>query len=146
MSGLGKLGDFIESVRENLVNRKVLDSMAAEAKRLLLDRTASGKDIQGAPFKPYSKPYRKAREKRALSATRGDLKRNGERLGDISTESSPGRGFSTVSFNNRKSALKAFFHNEGMSKREFFGLDAAGHDAVKKMLEEHIGEVINNAR
>ena len=145
MSGLDKLGDFIESVRENLVNRKVLDSMAAEAKRLLLDRTAAGKDIQGAPFKPYSKPYRKAREKRGLSATRVDLKRTGEMLGDISTESSLDKGFSTVSFNNRKSALKAFFHHEEESKREFFGLDAAGHDAVKMMLEEHIDEVINNA-
>jgi len=145
MSGLDKLGDFIESVRENLVNRKVLDSMAAEAKRLLLDRTAAGKDIQGAPFKPYSKPYRKAREKRGLSATRVDLKRTGEMLGDIYAGSHPERGLSTVSFKDAGSAQKASFHNEAKGGREFFGLGEKEREAVASIIEDHIDEVINNA-
>lgn len=145
MEGLDKLGGFIENVRENIVNRKILDSMADDAERRVLEKTAAGKDIHGAPFKPYSKQYRKAREKSGLSGARVDLKSTGEMLGDISIGAFLDRGLSTVSFNDGKSALKALFHHEGMAGREFFGLDASGQEAVKRMLEEHIGEVINNA-
>jgi len=145
MDGIDKLRDFIEDVKKNLVNRKVLESMAADAKERVLERTAAGKDVHGAPFKPYSKPYRKAREKRGLSGKRVDLKSTGEMLGDISIESSPDRGLSTVYFNDGKSALKAYSHHEGSAGREFFGLDRAGREAVERMLEEHIGEVIKGA-
>lgn len=145
MEGIDKLGDFLVNVKENIVNRKVLDSMAEEAKRRLLERTAAGRDMHGAPFKPYSKQYRKAREKIGLSGARVDLKSTGEMLGGISTGSNPDRGLSTVSFNDGKSAVKAISHHEGRARREFFGLDASGQEYIERMLEEHIGEVIKDA-
>mgnify|MGYP001615630862 FL=1 len=145
MEGIDKLGDFFVNVKENLVNRKTLDSMAEAAKRLVFERTAAARDVHGAPFKPYSKQYRKAREKRGLSGARVDLKSTGEMLGDISTGSNPDRGLSTVSFNDGKSAFKAISHHEGRARREFFGLDASGQEDIERMLEEHVSEVIKDA-
>lgn len=145
MESVEGLRDFLGDIKENLVDRDILEAMAAEAKRRVLERTGGGTDVHGAAFKPYSKAYRKLREKKGLSGTRVDLKSTGEMLGDIVTGARPARGEATVSFSKGNSARKAGFHHEGRVRREFFGLDAAGREAIREMLEEHVGEVIKDA-
>lgn len=145
VEGLGQLRAFLGEIRDNLVNSETLDAMAEAARRGVLERTGAGRDVHGAPFKPYSKAYGKARQKRGLSGRRVDLKRTGKMLGDIVAGASGEKGQAAVSFSHGESALKAGFHQRGKVVRDFFGVDAAGRDEIAKTLEEHIGEVIRDA-
>ncbi|HSW63873.1 MAG TPA: phage virion morphogenesis protein [Dissulfurispiraceae bacterium] len=97
-----------------------------EAIDVLLKRTASGRDVGGAPFKPYTDKY--AKKKRSSFV---NLFLSGKMLGSIKGKATAKQAVIAVE-GDQKIYDIALVHNEGgksgrgagfkMPKREFFGI------------------------
>lgn len=118
---------------------QILESIVAEASHLepadllelghaaldiVLLRTKKGLNVDGQPFKSYTDPYRKQREKTGYGPT-PDLVRKGHMLGAALVRQS-GADEVTVEIVDRLQSVKAASHNygsrRGMPKREFMDI------------------------
>jgi hypothetical protein len=75
----GVLGQVAE-VRALIASPKPMEGMVEDAKKVILEKTAAGKDYLHRSFSPYSKAYAKKK-----GSTRVDLKVSGTMLGAIKT-------------------------------------------------------------
>lgn len=108
----------------NLKGKKNLKlAMGQAIMDVMLERTASGKDIRGNDFKKYSPEYARSRDFRAAGkSSTVDMELTGSMLGDIDIKST-GDGIELF-IDGKTSNLKAFNHNTGdtLPKRQFFGV------------------------
>lgn len=102
----------------------------------MLERTESGKSIQGRSFKGYSKSYKESAsfEKYGKSSTVNlDLK--GDMLTDVDIKNVKANSLD-IAITDKLQKLKSFNHITGdtLPKRDFFGVSKGDINAVKKEL------------
>jgi len=97
-----------------------------EAIRTIVIRTKKGIDKFGAPFKPYSKEYKKHIDFKASGkSNKVNLTLTGETLTEMEILSH-GPGFITIGYKDQTANDKAFFAKQGRNGfREFLGLTPA---------------------
>lgn len=135
-------------MKSNLITSQLLSDMAEEARSAILKRTARGIDYKGASFKPYSRRWKAERKRQGRQASHVDLNFTGRMLSEVQTTVDPVTGRATVliSGSGTGGRLARYHHSSGAGSskitREFFGLNESDKEKLKKMLEEHIDEVI----
>ena len=111
--------------------RKVLQRELPKAARGIVERTQSGRDIDGNSFTGYSDGYAKAKRRALGSSSPVDLTSSGAMLGSIRAKTSGGLT-GPVEASIEISDEKAEWHQKGVSNRRrggtlparpFFGLD-----------------------
>lgn len=115
---------------------------ALEAMRAIKQRTLSGKDVQGRPFKRYAAATRKDRTERGRQTAHVDLMDKGNMLAAMTVR---GRGpnKAEITFANAVEAAKALGHVRGVGrlpKREFFGLSDDERQLVLKVIRDAVGK------
>ena len=99
----------------------------------IVDRTKSGKDVNGSSFAPYSESYKKSLDFKAFGKTNAvDMTLTDEMLSMLTILSVKGSVL-RVGWNDAESSAKAYGHITGMKghprldgvtpKRDFFGLN-----------------------
>lgn len=86
----------------------------------IVRRTQSGIDVNGSPFKAYSKEYAAYKKKKGRNAT-PDLTFSGKMLGSIkaTVKATATKFFAEIKFSSATEAAKA---KGNLKKRKFFGL------------------------
>lgn len=100
----------------------------------IIERTESGKDINGKAFKPYSKMYKDSLEYESFGKTSDvNLKLTGQMLGTLDVlETNESKV--TIGWNDGTESAKAYNHNVGdtVPKRQFFGLTDAELESIRR--------------
>jgi hypothetical protein len=150
IKGAGEVRAALERMKRGLLTPELINGLADEAKRMVLERTSLGFDHEGRRFRPYSKAYGEERRKKGRGADRVDLRMEGHMLGDIRTrvDTSKMKGF--VHFQRAVERKKALYHNEAgvgkkRVKREFFRLSRENLSKLDKIIDGHIEKVLNRA-
>lgn len=99
--------------------RRVLQRELPKAARGIVERTQSGRDVDGNSFRPYTESYKRAKRKAFGSASPVNLTATGEMLGSIRAKTSGGLT-GPVEASIEITDRKAEFHQPD---RPFFGLD-----------------------
>jgi len=123
IEGVEQINDLIESL--SLMPTEAVNwiRLASKAKEIVSKRTASGRDVLGAKFSPYSASYLEYKEERlGRPVTRVDLFDTGNMLGSMQVGGN--KIGSKVFFSDSVQNDKAKYHNEGdgLPKREFFAI------------------------
>ncbi len=119
------------------VKPTLMDRIGAYAVQAIIDRTQSGKDVNGKPFKPYSSRY----AARRVAAGRGrkvDLNFKGNMLSAIKYRA--GHKKVVIHFSSNDEMLKAHGHHfgnqkKGLPQRRFFGLSKNERKRIKEMVK-----------
>lgn len=93
---------------------------------LILNKTAAGKDIDDAAFKPYSESYAKWRAKRGKTR-KPTLFNKGQMLASIRTKASSEKA--TIFFSSAAESKKAAFNQK---TRPFFGFSRKNKEELAK--------------
>ena len=147
VKGLDGLSRTVAGIRQGLVTDPLLDSLGTAAIARILERTASGKDIGGEPFRPYSKEWKKRRREKGRPTAVVDLRFEGRMLDDIRYSAESDRGLVRIHFSGTEEGRKAYYHNEagagkGKVKRRFFGLSEEDAAALEGIVTGHIERVL----
>jgi len=147
IKGPAALGSYIKRIKRDLVTRGLIEDLAIEAKKRILQRTSEGKDFRGMSFKPYSQRWRKERSARGRKTSRVDLEFEGRMLAELETKTDQGSATARVYFSNDSEAAKARYHSitgagKSGARREFFALGEVDKRALEKMVEDHIKGVL----
>jgi len=109
-----RLDSLIRRYQQN--KKPAMTAAILQAQTIIKTRTAKGVDVDGAPFKPYSKTYAAFRSKKGLSTT-PDLMFRGAMMASMKATASKNEG--VLFFNTSENAKKAAFNNR---TRRFFDL------------------------
>jgi len=134
MAILNKLQDFLDNGDQQL-----MDEIGHYAVTKLLLRTSQGKDKKGNTFKPYSKGYKKIRDKKGLPTAKVDLFFSGKMLGSLTYKTEEKE--TKLYFTDREQSMKALFNNR---KREFFGISDIEQAEIQKMVAAHLKKLIES--
>jgi len=134
MAILNKIQDFLDNGDQQL-----MDEIGHYAVTKLLLRTSQGKDKKGNTFKPYSKAYKKIRDKKGLPTAKVDLFFSGKMLGSLTYKTEEKE--TKLYFTDREQSLKALFNNR---KREFFGISDIEQAEIQKMVALHLKKLIES--
>lgn len=100
----------------------------------IINRTQSGKDSNNNSFKPYTKPYAKAKAKEYKTTT-VNLTRSNDMLNAM-TPKETDFGI-VIKFNSEYEATKAYY-NHVVNKREFFALSDKQKSYITKQIQSLI--------
>lgn len=107
----------------------------------IIDRTKSGKDIDGKAFKGYSEDYVNSLEFKAFGKSKSDVNMTleGNMLLDLDILDFSGNKI-RVGLRDNTEILKGFNHNTGdtVPKREFFGLT---NSEIEELRSEFSGDI-----
>lgn len=145
MSGAADIRGYFERIKESVGDEDALKRAAGLVKESVLKRTASGIDAAGRPFKPYTKTYKKRREKAGKQADTVDLEFTGRMLKDVVSKVSGAQieiTFSTPESMVKASGVEGLSNRRGGTKREFFALSSNDKEAVAGIFSEHIDRVL----
>ena len=147
IEGLTELAARLERVGRGLADRRLLEELSGEAKEMILQRTSEGRDVEGRPFRPYSKGHARARKKKGLGTSRVDLRFSGKMLGGIDTEVDEASGLGRVFFRDGEAETRAGYHeSKGAGRtrvrRAFFGLSGDDVERLKGLVRRHVERVI----
>jgi hypothetical protein len=98
-----------------------------QARTIIALRTSQGKDVSGAPFKPYNKTYAAFRSKKGLSLT-PNLTVTGNMLASMQVTADKRKG--VLFFSSSEEARKAAFNNR---TRRFFDLSKKEKQRILKV-------------
>lgn len=102
--------------RFSVNKRPAMSAAVLQARTIITQRTARGVDVDGAPFKPYTKTYAAFRRSRGRSTT-PDLMFTGRMLASMKAKADKNKG--VLFFSRSEEARKAAFNNR---TRRFFDL------------------------
>lgn len=117
----------------------------------IISRTESGKDVNGKPFKKYSKEYIESDEFKAFDKSPGEINMTltGQMLGTLDVLQTAGSKVKIGWADDTENA-KAYNHNVGdtiKNKRAFFGVTKADLNEIKKEfkadVEASVGKLQN---
>ena len=111
--------------REN--KRPAMLAAVLQARTIITERTAKGVDVNGAPFKPYTKTYAAFRRSRGRSTT-PDLMFTGRMLASMKAKADRDKG--VLFFSRSEEARKAAFNNR---TRRFFDLSKVELRRIQKV-------------
>lgn len=132
-------------IKKILGDASGIDSVTEAFAQALIDkmveRTESGRDVNGKVFPKYSKSYSESLAFKVFDKSRGDVNMSltGDMLASIEPEIDQGK--LKLSVTGDENILKAYAHNtgykghpvlEGKAKREFFGITDAELAKIKK--------------
>lgn len=120
---------FNPKVANELLGQQFWNQLALRFIRIIRTRTRQGRDMNGQPFKPYSKGYLKKRQADGITSSTVNLEysRQGGMLKNIDHMVSNTFDSVTIYFNDARARQLALYHNEmgaGKSRiiRKFFGI------------------------
>lgn len=123
---LDNLSKKAESVNLSLMGNEIISD--------IIDRTQSGKDIDGVGFKSYTRLYAIRKQKEFGTAT-VNLTRTQKMLNSITYKEIP-KGLRFY-FNASEQSTKAY-HNQITNKRKFFGLSNDSLQKIRKFISKQI--------
>lgn len=123
LDGLSKKA---ESVNLSLMGNEIISD--------IIDRTQSGKDVNGVGFKSYTRLYAMRKQKEFGTAT-VNLTRTQKMLNSITYKEIP-KGLRFY-FNASEQSTKAY-HNQITNKRKFFGLSNDSLQKIRKFISKQI--------
>lgn len=123
---LDNLSKKAESVNLSLMGNEIISD--------IIDRTQSGKDIDGVGFKSYTRLYAMRKQKEFGTAT-VNLTRTQKMLNSITYKEIP-KGLRFY-FNASEQSTKAY-HNQITNKRKFFGLSNDSLQKIRKFISKQI--------
>lgn len=145
--GAADIRDYFKRLKGAVIDEGALIRAAEMVKEGILKRTGSGLDAAGRPFKPYTKAYKKRREKAGRQTDAVDLEFTGRMLKDVVCVV---RGAQAeVTFSASESRVKAagaegIAGRRNRTKREFFALSSSDKDAVAGLFSEQIDRVLTS--
>lgn len=143
-SDLSKLINNVKRSKKRLNNLdNEIKKIANEVKSNIIRDTASGIDVKGRAFTPYSKKY--AREK---GSSKVNLRLKGDMLNSMRIRRLRKNKYE-LSFSGNLENIKASVHNKGinkMPKREFFGISKKSKSVIKKLINNFGKKVIKVIR
>ena len=119
--------------------KKALANVSAFQIRNIKDRTQrKGIDVNGSPFRPYSKAYRRRLVKQSGVV---DLTDTGQMFSSLTSRIVPSKG--TLFFRQAQANKKAYYHDEagaGKTKvrRQFFSISKKEEVNIQKIFEDVI--------
>lgn len=123
---LDNLSKKAESVNLSLMGNEIISD--------IIDRTQSGKDVNGVGFKSYTRLYAMRKQKEFGTAT-VNLTRTQKMLNSITYKEIP-KGLRFY-FNASEQSTKAY-HNQITNKRKFFGLSNDSLQKIRKFISKQI--------
>lgn len=123
---LDNLSKKAESVNLSLIGNEIISD--------IIDRTQSGKDVDGVGFKSYTRLYAMRKQKEFGTAT-VNLTRTQKMLNSITYKEIP-KGLRFY-FNASEQSTKAY-HNQITNKRKFFGLSNDSLQKIRKFISKQI--------
>lgn len=123
---LDNLSKKAESVNLSLMGNEIISD--------IIDRTQSGKDVDGVGFKSYTRLYAMRKQKEFGTAT-VNLTRTQKMLNSITYKEIP-KGLRFY-FNASEQSTKAY-HNQITNKRKFFGLSNDSLQKIRKFISKQI--------
>lgn len=120
-----QLKNFTLRMRRN--EKPAMLAAILQARTIILERTAQGKDVSGAPFKPYSKTYAAFRSKSGRSPN-PNLMFTGRMLASMKVTADKRKG--VLFFSRSEEARKAAFNNR---TRRFFDLSKKEMQRIQKV-------------
>ena len=119
--------------------KKALANVSAFQIRNIKDRTQrKGIDVNGSPFRPYSKAYRRRLVKQSGVV---DLTDTGQMFSSLTSKITPSKG--TLFFRQAQANKKAFYHDiagagKGRVVRPFFSINDAEADKIGQLFADKI--------
>jgi len=119
--------------------KKALANVSAFQIRNIKDRTQrKGIDVNGSPFRPYSKAYRRRLVKQSGVV---DLTDTGQMFSSLTSKITPSKG--TLFFRQAQANKKAFYHDiagagKGRVVRPFFGINDREADKIGQLFADKI--------
>ena len=119
--------------------KKALANVSAFQIRNIKDRTQrKGIDVNGSPFRPYSKAYRRRLVKQSGVV---DLTDTGQMFSSLTSKITPSKG--TLFFRQAQANKKAFYHDtagagKGKVVRPFFGINDREVDKIGQLFADKI--------
>lgn len=132
---------FFSNIRDWLDgNPTLMDEVGAYASAKILERTAAGKDWEGAPFRPYSKSWAQFRKEHGRSTNVVNLFFYGNMLGAL-TYRVDSKGLQTkLFFASAEEAQKAQ-ENEALG-RKFFAINDEDKQHIMKMVRTSLNKAV----
>lgn len=134
MNILQRLSDFLRDG-----DAETMGDIGHYAVNQILLRTSQGKDYKNNSFTPYSKSYKKTRQKAGLPTAKVDLFFTGKMLGSLSYRGETSKDIKLF-FADREQSMKALFNNR---KREFFNINDAELIEIRMIIVKKIVDKIN---
>jgi len=139
---------FIKLV-DKLHSQKLMENLGLLVERFIGKRTREGKDVEGRPFRPYSKEYARRRQRAGLQTHPVNLTWD-EYTGMMrSIDHLVARTFDKVLviINHPHKRKIALYHNLlGASKskviRHFFDVNAAETQKINAVVEDAVGKIL----
>jgi hypothetical protein len=120
------------------------DNIAQEIIDVMLERTAKGKDIDGAKFTKYSDAYKKSDEFGDFkSSSKVNMDLRGNMLEDIDIIAETTNTIK-IGFSDELETKKAYRHNtgdKGMTERQFFGVTDKEIKKIKRDFASELAEL-----
>lgn len=142
--GLDKVQAGFRSIANFEGSNLLMKDLGNEARRLILDRTSRGKDVDGDPFDPYSKSYNRTRAKKGLPTEIVDLFFRGTMLSALTYTAGELEVklffLSTFDSEGVRNDAKAYYNNE---RREFFALSATDIEKLTSQARDYVSELTN---
>ena len=119
--------------------KRALANVSAFQIRNIKDRTQrKGIDVNGSPFKPYSKAYRRRLVKQSGVV---DLTDTGQMFSSLTSKITPSKG--TLFFRQAQANKKAFYHDitgagKGRVVRPFFSINDREADKIGQLFADKI--------
>ena len=119
--------------------KRALANVSAFQIRNIKDRTQrKGIDVNGSPFKPYSKSYRRRLVKQSGVV---DLTDTGQMFSSLTSKITPSKG--TLFFRQAQANKKAFYHDiagagKGRVVRPFFSINDREADKIGQLFADKI--------
>lgn len=133
---LGSLGKFFRG------DRQLISEILSYQNFKIKDRTQKGKDSEGDYFKPYSRSYKKFREKTGRQTRRVDLNFSGRMLAGMVNRTVSGRE-GHIYFASPEDAKKAAYNQK---TRNFFSVSKEEQEEITDMVANHIDELLIQAQ
>lgn len=123
-------------------DEEILNAIAQKALDIINERTASGRDVRGRTFRPYSEAYQSSDAFKGFGKSkRVDLTLSGDMLGLMDVVASSPSGFE-LGWDDETETAKAFNHITGdtVPKRDFFDLKKSEQEDLRRFAEKLIGK------
>ena len=146
------LNKIFNQLLKSLKSQKLQNLLGLAVTRKVKDRTRKGTDVDGSPFKPYSKGYKKKRKQAGLSTSTVNLAFSKYDSMQKSIDHIVSRDFSKVVVyiknNNKKRQIARYHHYKGAGKskvvRKWFGLSKQDKIDIKEIARKTIYDIVSN--
>ena len=127
------IADRLESLGQSFSGSEILNIISMKLKNDILNRTQTGRDADGKPFKKYSAGYSSKEGKTVVNLTKTGLMLNSMTQKIMSNDTA------MIFFSNPTARERAKIHNNGTNKmpqRKFFAFGVADNASALKTFKD----------